>query len=243
MPDTPLTRLAARLTPAERRAATLLAAAWLAGTASGALDLDAGLARWAGRRLHPPLPSPAELAARLPPGDPRPEWYAAGLALRAERARGDSAPAAIDPATASRADWDRLPGIGPRLAEAIVAHRAAAGGLRGPEDLLAVHGIGPRTLDRVSPYLVWPEGEDPSPAKPDLNAVDEAWLAALPGIGPKLASTLVHERQRRSGFRDWPDVLRIEGIGTTRLRVLQNATRLAGLRPAAGVADTSRERT
>jgi competence ComEA-like helix-hairpin-helix protein len=245
MVDTALARLAARLTPAERRAATLLAAAWLAGTLAGALDLDGGLARWAERRLHPPLPSPAELAARLPPGDPRPAWYVAGLALRAERARADSAPAAIDPATATRADWDRLPGIGPRLAEAIVAHRAATGGLRGPEDLLEVHGIGPRTLDRVSPYVLWPPGhEDASDAvKPDLNAVDEAWLAALPGIGPKLASILVRERQRRSGFRDWPEVLRIDGIGATRLRVLQNATRLAGARPAAGVADTSRERT
>jgi competence protein ComEA len=244
MPDTLLERLTGRLTPAERRALGVLGAAWLAGTLAGAIDLDGRLVRFTERRLHPPLPSLAELTARLPPGDPRPAWYAAGLALRAERARADSGPVPLDPRTASRADWDRLPGIGPRLAEAIVARRATQG-LRGPEDLLAVHGIGPRTLERLAPYLAWPDppGGRYYAVKPDLNEVDEVWLGALPGIGPKLASTLVRERQRRSGFTDWPDVLRIEGIGTSRLRVLQNATRLAGARPAAGASETSREGT
>jgi DNA uptake protein ComE-like DNA-binding protein len=73
--------------------------------------------------------------------------------------------------------------------------------------------------------------------------VDQAWLAELAGIGPKIAMSLVRERQRRSGFHDWAEILEVEGIGATRLRVLQDATRIPGVRQAAGAADTSRERT
>jgi DNA uptake protein ComE-like DNA-binding protein len=110
-----------------------------------------------------------------------------------------------------------------------------------------VHGIGPRTLDRIDPYLRWPEAEPTGPLQraesvPDLNSVDGAFLAAVPGIGPKLASSITSERRRRGGFRAWADVLQIEGIGASRLRALQNATRLAGVRPSAGVADSVRER-
>lgn len=240
-----LARLTERLAPAERRAGAALLVAWAFGVLAGALDLDGRLARWTDRRLHPPLPSVAELAARLPPGDPRPAWYAAGLALRAERARAGSGPVVLDPATADRADWDRLPGIGPRLAEAIVARRESLGGLSGPQDLLAVRGIGPRTVERLTPWLRWPSvpGAPGRSARPDLNLVGEAWLAGLPGIGPDLAVSLVRERQRRGGFHDWSEVLEIQGVGDARLRALQNATRLAGARPAAGAADSGRNRS
>ena len=57
----------------------------------------------------------------------------------------------VDRATA--ADWERLPGIGPALAARIVADRAAHGPFRGPEGLLRVRGIGPKTLDRLRPFL------------------------------------------------------------------------------------------
>ncbi|HET9939837.1 MAG TPA: helix-hairpin-helix domain-containing protein [Candidatus Eisenbacteria bacterium] len=57
----------------------------------------------------------------------------------------------MDRATAS--DWERLPGIGPSLAARIVADRAERGPFRTPEGLLRVRGIGPRTLERIRPYL------------------------------------------------------------------------------------------
>ena len=225
-------------TPRERRTAALLAVVWIAGAVSGWTGLDRSLAAAAERLLHPPRPSVAELAARVGPGDPRPGWYAAALALRAEEELAGSGPGTIDPNTAGRAEWDRLPGIGPVTAIGIVEHRATHGPFRGPDDLLEVRGIGPRTLEKLQPFLAWePARARPGPKYatvprdtrlPDLNAVDEVFLADLPGFGPKLAEAILRERQARGMFRDWTDLLSVDGVGPARLGVLQKATRLRG---------------
>lgn len=236
-----------RLTPLERRAVGSLAVAWAAGVVLGLTGWDVDLAGVAERRIDPPLPSVAELAAELPAGDPRPGWYAAGLALRAELERARSGPAPLDPNAAGRADWDRLPGIGPRTAEAILEHRAAHGPFGAAEDLLAVRGIGPVTLARMKPWLRFPEapaGTAPeAPPRPDLNRVDERFLAGLPGVGPHLATTIVRERRRRRGFRDWDDVRSIRGVGPARIRVLQDATRLEESRSPSSTGDVLEEGT
>lgn len=230
-------RAGERLAPVERTALAALATAWAAGVVIRGLDGDAALVRHLAALLDPPLPAVEELAARLPPGDPRVAWYAAGLALKEELARADSAPAPIDPNAADRADWDRLPGVGPKTALAILDHRARHGTFRSPDDLLAVHGIGPKKLARLVPWLAWPEEETAGGSAvagglPDLNRVDEDFLAGLPNIGPHLAERIVLERRKRRGFRDWSDVIAVEGIGPSRMRILQNATRLAGHPPA-----------
>lgn len=62
----------------------------------------------------------------------------------------------IDPNTASVADFEVLPGVGPKLAGEIVAHRAAHGPFRRAEDLLAVRGIGPRLLAKIGPWIALP---------------------------------------------------------------------------------------
>lgn len=59
----------------------------------------------------------------------------------------------VDLNTASAAELQGLPGIGPVLAERIVAHRARAGGFGSVQDLLEVPGIGPATLTEAGPYL------------------------------------------------------------------------------------------
>lgn len=46
-----------------------------------------------------------------------------------------------------------LPGIGPGLAERIVADRQARGLFRTPEDLLRVPGIGPKRWERIRPLV------------------------------------------------------------------------------------------
>lgn len=55
----------------------------------------------------------------------------------------------VDVNRASAAELDALPGIGPVLAARIVERRTSAGPFRTADDLLAVPGIGPRTLERI----------------------------------------------------------------------------------------------
>ncbi|MGH7565024.1 MAG: ComEA family DNA-binding protein [Gemmatimonadota bacterium] len=239
-----------RLTPAERQILGSLAAAWAFGVVAGWMGVPERLVGWSERRLHPPLPTPEELARRLPPDDPRPALYATGLAARREKERASGKPVPIDPNTADRAAWIRLPGIGPRTAAAILEHRATRGPFRRPQDLLAVRGIGPVTLDKLQPWLEWPsavaatggrDGREAAPGPPGLNEVDAAFLEGLQGIGPELARSIIEDRQRRRGFRAWPEVLEVKGIGPAKLRVLQNATRLEEARPAAPVDPVRRE--
>jgi competence protein ComEA len=59
----------------------------------------------------------------------------------------------IDPNTASAEELDRLPGIGPALADRIVAERERGGPFRTVEELQRVPGIGPATRGRIAPHL------------------------------------------------------------------------------------------
>ena len=68
----------------------------------------------------------------------------------------------IDPNTATQAELEMLPGIGPVLAENIIAYRsnAASPAFRSPADLDAVSRIGPITVERVSPFLQFPADDE-----------------------------------------------------------------------------------
>jgi competence protein ComEA len=71
--------------------------------------------------------------------------------------------------TATDADLRRLPGIGPKRADAILALRAHLGRFHALEDLLKVKGIGRATLKRLRPLIRL----EPSPP-PDAGPASEA---------------------------------------------------------------------
>jgi competence protein ComEA len=57
----------------------------------------------------------------------------------------------------NKADWPEfaeLPDVGETLARRIVESRRAAGEFRDHSDLRRVRGIGPRTLEKLEPYLL-----------------------------------------------------------------------------------------
>ena len=59
------------------------------------------------------------------------------------------APRLIDVNRATPAELDLLPGIGPKRAAAIIDERDLGGPFRSLDDLERVHGIGPRTVEKL----------------------------------------------------------------------------------------------
>jgi competence protein ComEA len=70
---------------------------------------------------------------------------------------GESA-VAVNVNTATAADLERLPGVGPVLARRIVAFREAKGLFRRLQDLREVDGIGPKLYRRIGPLLRLDDG-------------------------------------------------------------------------------------
>ena len=60
----------------------------------------------------------------------------------------------VDVNQADWPEWVQLPGIGPKLGQRIVSYRKQHGHFHQLDELLHVHGIGPRTLDGIREFLV-----------------------------------------------------------------------------------------
>lgn len=76
-----------------------------------------------------------------------------GRRIEVEEVTPGTIPFSID---INEADWPELtvlPGVGETLAKRIVESREQAGPFRDLDELRRVRGIGPRTLERLKPYL------------------------------------------------------------------------------------------
>lgn len=156
----------------------------------------------------------------------------------------------LDLNQAARAELLQLPGIGPTLADRILAYRKANGPFRRAEDLRKVLGVGPATWQRVRDFVfvetpTRTEGIGPEPvprtqpglAAParqarskkeealagqtiDVNRASLQELQRLPGIGPKLSQRIVDEREKKR-FVSAEDLRRVPGIGPKTLEKLR----------------------
>lgn len=98
-------------------------------------------------RVSAPPPAPAQQSqAQAPP---------AGDTSEGDSPRNTPEPAGlrVNPNTATPAELQLLPGIGPARARAIVEERQQRGPFDSVEDLARVHGIGPVTVERLRPYV------------------------------------------------------------------------------------------
>jgi competence protein ComEA len=75
-------------------------------------------------------------------------------------------PKPINLNTASAAQLEELPGIGPVRAKAILDFRAKSGPFHRVEDLLAVHGISQNKLNKLRPYITVAPAKSPPPKPP-----------------------------------------------------------------------------
>ncbi len=102
--------------------------------------------------------------------------------------------------TASPALLRYISGIGPKLAETIVAHRDAQGAFDAREALRRVPGLGPKTFEQAAGFLRVPEGADPldkTPIHPESYPVARAALELLgcPLGDPRLAGEIANLRR------------------------------------------------
>jgi competence ComEA-like helix-hairpin-helix protein len=77
----------------------------------------------------------------------------AALAGSGALAQKNPPAAPVDVNTATAAQLQQLPGVGPAMANAIVQFRKKSGPFERLEDLLAIRGITSRKLERLRPYL------------------------------------------------------------------------------------------
>jgi competence protein ComEA len=152
-------------------------------------------------------------------------------------------PVAVDLVDLNSADASELaqvPGVGPKMAEAIADHRRLNGPFKSVDELRDVRGVGPITFEKVrnhlragpvarQPALEVPPSPSPVPApaptratgskkvqpgEPALNvntaSADE--LQRLPGVGPVMARNVIAARSAKP-FESVNDLDRVKGIG------------------------------
>lgn len=91
--------------------------------------------------------------------------------------------AALDLNTATVAELDALPGVGPGRAQAIVNYRTQSGPFRAVDDLLKVKGIGDKTLAELKPLVE---------------------VGSTPAVSPSVAGTVAPaEKSGGGGFPWW----------------------------------------
>lgn len=78
--------------------------------------------------------------------------------------------------TASSADLQQVPGIGPSTAQKILDTRKSYGAFKSVDDLLAIRGIGPKKLEKMRKYLT--VGKPPT--KKQSNSPQTATAPAKP---------------------------------------------------------------
>ena len=153
----------------------------------------------------------------------------------------------IDLNTAEQSEIAQVPGVGPKMAEAIVDHRRLHGPFKSVDELNDVRGLGPVTFEKVRNHfrvtMVQPQppgevssspspmpaprpiGGGPKKIQPgeppiNVNTASEMELQRLPDIGPVKAQAIV--AARASGpFQSVNDLDRVKGIGPKTLERLR----------------------
>ena len=151
----------------------------------------------------------------------------------------------LDPNMENEEELDRLPGIGPATARAIVESRIAEGRFGDLEALTRVRGIGPATIERLAPHLTLEAGGggrraraavSPTPRTArssassanhqvahaiDLNRATSEELEQVRGIGPALAARIIARRDEVGGFGRVEDLIEVRGIGPATLESMR----------------------
>ncbi len=105
--------------------------------------------------LSVPGVGPATLAKIAPylEWSSRPQLGGSARSPRREATIRAGNPVRLDLNRASREELERLPGVGPVMAERILIFREKVGKIQGLEELQSVRGIGSATIERLRPFV------------------------------------------------------------------------------------------
>ena len=161
-------------------------------------------------------------------------------------------PAAADLTDLNAADQKELaqvPGVGPKMAEAIADHRRLHGPFKSVDELRNVRGVGPVTFEKVRNHFrvgplpqaitadAPPSPQPPIPAPPrpavtgakkiqpgdppiNVNTAPADELQRLPGVGPVTAQAIIASRTA-APFQTVSDLDKVKGIGPKTLEKLR----------------------
>lgn len=104
--------------------------------------------------------------------------------------------------TAGQLDWEKLPGIGPVLAQRIVKLNGALGGYYKIEQIAEVYGVDKETYERIKVYLTC----NPKKVEPiSFNTAPIEELERHPYISQKLAKQIINYRTNIALFKSKED--------------------------------------
>lgn len=160
--------------------------------------------------------------------------------------------APVDLNTATAEELQTLPGVGPSLAEKIIAARPFSS----VDDLDNVPGVGEKKMEQLRPYVTVggapaasageaaageaaggeaaageaASGGAAAPArrpaaassKVNINTATADELDALPGIGPSTAAKIVAHREENGPFTSIEDLMKVPGIGQAKFDQLKD---------------------
>lgn len=158
----------------------------------------------------------------------------------------------FDPNTLSFAGWQKL-GIREKTIKTIQNYLSKGGRFRHKEDVGKIYGMRSNDVQRLLPYIkIKPEAsvftsdlknytspteiiqrrQHPEAARftasliLDINTADTSALIALPGIGPKLASRIIHFREKLGGFYSLDQLSEVYGLADSILQRIRPSLKI-----------------
>ncbi|MFP4687900.1 MAG: ComEA family DNA-binding protein [bacterium] len=142
----------------------------------------------------------------------------------------------IDINTASAENLERISGVGPTTANAIIQYREQHGKFNNIDELTNVSGIGPATIEtmrnqvkvggetprratknsapqRSTPARSSRQAESSESSKINVNTASEQELTRITGVGPATAKKIIAYREQQGRIKDENDLQNVSGIG------------------------------
>lgn len=172
-----------------------------------------------------PAPQPKQSGSASESTEPAPEPSAS------ESEAGDALEVAgVNINSASASELTQLDGVGTVTAQSIVEYRDQNGPFGSVEDLDAVSGIGPGTIDNIrssgaGESDAGESAESSSSEEPattsgepiNINTAGKSELDTLSGIGPAYAENIIKYRETNGEFSSVDELTEVSGIGPVTL--------------------------